>query len=561
MKKPVRSWMYVATAAAVAIAPVVATSGTTQAATHAVTHAASGHVNMNKHMHIDCSTSAAMCAEVANSDEVFGHYVGHDEPSLAFYSHKPGSGNHMSYNITLPVDPSASNPNKVNKSYSFELSGADWFGMALCDTQSYPELLKTCTPDSDSNIVDPATSPRHAGQAFMELQFYPPGWIQWPTWAKAVGASSCDPHQWCAAMNIFGLSINPVTNQFQNPTCQAKAGLEYFNFAFVTKNGKSTGPANPLQSTIGGTFTPNPTKDLFMNPGDHLKLSLGDTANGLKATINDLSTGQSGSMTASKANGFAQIKFAPTGTSCTAIPYNFHPMYKTASTKTRVTWASHGFNIGFDSEIGHFQFCTGPKQIPATPFGFLPNGNPTVCPKGNNEGRGLNVQPADGDDVFCFPAKEPPLFKVAGCTFTNSEFDGASYQRLWPNGNTSLHPTPFQFSSPVTGGQQYSQAVFEADLPAVEGTCDILTGNGCTLIPQTGSGAPATFYPFFSTTKKGGNGCVWQFGNDTPGEISNFNQNAQYGALTPFNYTNPGGSSSDVFQVFRNIIPNPCPQA
>jgi len=558
MKKPVRSWMYVAAAGAVAIAPIVATSGTTQAATHAA-HAAAKHVNMSRHMHVDCSTAAAMCAEVANSDEVFGHYVGHDEPSLAFYSNRPGSGNHMSYNVTLPVEPSASNPNQVNKSYSFELSGADWFGMALCDTQSFPEQVKTCPPDSDKNILNPAVSPRHVGTAFMELQFYPPGWIQWPTWAKAVGASSCDPHKWCAAMNIFGLSINPVTNQAQNANCQAKAGLEYFNFAFVTKDGKSTGPANPLDSTLA-TFTPS-AKDLFMNPGDHVRLSLGDTPNGLKATIHDLSTGQSGSMTASKANGFAQIKFDPNGTSCKAIPYNFHPMYSTSSTKTRVTWAAHGFNVGFDSEIGHFQFCTGPKPIPATEFGFLPNGNPTVCPKVDNEGRGPNVQPSDGDDIFCFPAKEAPLYKVAGCTFTNVGFDGASYQRLWPNGNTKIHPTPFQFSSPTTGGQQYSQAAFEADLPAVEGTCDVVTGNGCTLIPQTDAGEPATFYPFFSDTKKGGGGCIWQFGNDIPGEISNFGGNGQWGTLIPLDYTNPGGSSSNFFENFRNSIPNPCPQS
>ena len=179
--------MYVVASAAVAIAPVAASSGTASQAATRVTHAASSA----RHMHIDCSTAAAMCTEVANSDEVFGHYVGHDEPSLAFYSHKAGSGNHMSYNVTLPVEPPASNPNNVNKGYSFELSGADWFGMAMCDTQSFPEQIKTCTPDSDSNILNPATSPRHAGTAFMEMQFYPPGWIQWPTWAKAVGASSC----------------------------------------------------------------------------------------------------------------------------------------------------------------------------------------------------------------------------------------------------------------------------------------------------------------------------------------------------------------------------------
>ena len=561
MRKPVRSWLYVAAAAAVAIAPVAATSGAASQAATRVTHAA-GQANLNQHVHIDCSTAAAMCTEVANSDEVFGHYVGHDEPSLAFYSHKPGSGNHMSYNVTLPTDPSASNPNNVNKSFQTELAGADWFGMAMCDTQSFPEQKSTCTPDSDSNILNPSTGPKHAGTAFMEMQFYPPGWVEWPTWKTAVGASSCDPTRWCAALNIDSLSLNPVTNQLNNPTCQAQAGVEYLNFAFVTLNGKSTGPANPLQSTLA-TFTPSP-KDLFMNSGDHLKVALGDTSNGLMVTINDLSTGQSGSMTASKSNGFAMVKFDPKGTSCAAIPYNFHPMYNTSSTKTRVTWAAHGFNIGFDSEIGHFQFCTGPKPIPATPFGLLPNGNPTVCPKGNNEGRGLNATPADGDDAFCFPASQPPVIKVAGCTFTNTGFDGASYQRLWPDGNTTMHPTPFQFSSPKTGSgfsQQYSQAVFEADLPAVEGTCDPVTGNGCTLTPQTDQGGPATFYPFFSDTNKGGGGCIWQFGNDIPGQISNFGANGQWGSLVPLDYTNPGGSSSNFFEDFRNIIPNPCPQS
>jgi hypothetical protein len=66
--------MYVAAVGAVAIAPVVTTSGTTQAAahaTHAVTRAAVRHVNMSRHMHIDCSTAAAMCAEVASSSNFF----------------------------------------------------------------------------------------------------------------------------------------------------------------------------------------------------------------------------------------------------------------------------------------------------------------------------------------------------------------------------------------------------------------------------------------------------------------------------------------------------------
>ena len=91
-------------------------------------------------------------------------------------------------------------------------------------------------------------------------------------------------------------------------------------------------------------------------------------------------------MTASKANGFGQVKFDPNGSSCTAIPYNFHPMYSTSSTSTRVTWAAGSYNVAFDTEIGHFQFCDGPYKIPATQFGLDAKGNPTVCPADDTEG-------------------------------------------------------------------------------------------------------------------------------------------------------------------------------
>jgi len=125
----------------------------------------------SQHAAIDCEYSS-MCAEVANSAEVFGpEYVGHDEPSGVFYSNVPGAGNHMTYSMRLPGDPSPTDPNTPGKSYHFELNGAIWLGMALCDTQSFPEQVSTCTPDSDTNIVDPAVSPNHPGTAFLELQF------------------------------------------------------------------------------------------------------------------------------------------------------------------------------------------------------------------------------------------------------------------------------------------------------------------------------------------------------------------------------------------------------
>ncbi|MBV9092675.1 MAG: hypothetical protein JO132_02180 [Streptosporangiaceae bacterium] len=514
----------------------------------------------SQHLHIDCAYASAMCTEVANSRAVFGYYVGHDEPSVLFTSNTPGSGNHMRYNLTLPKDPSASNPLKANKSYAFELSGAEWLGMAMCDSQSYPEQRSTCPPDSDSNVIDPAVSAKHVGEAYMEMQFYPPGWVPWPTWAVAVGSSSCDPTKWCAALNIDSLSLNPITGKANNPTCLAKVGEEYINFAFITKNGVAQGPANPVDSTLA-TFTPS-AKDLYMNSGDHLSVAFADTPNGLNVKIHDLTTGQSGSMTASKANGFAQVKYAPTGTSCTAIPYNFHPMYSTSSTKTRVTWAAGSYNVAFDTEIGHFQYCTGPTPIPATPFGLLPNGSPTTCPAADKEGFGVNKQPSDGDDLYCFPASEALTYKVPGCTYTNTGFDGASYQRLWPDGNYRVHPTPFLFTSPLTGPNYsvpYRQIGFETDLPAIESTCNTTTGAGCTLIPTTDLGQPAAFYPFYTTARAPG-GCAFQFGNDIPGEISNFGQNAQYGTLLQQDYTKVGGGTVVSYEDFRNIITNPCPQ-
>jgi hypothetical protein len=524
--------------------------------------AAGASPGLIQHAAINCSKASAMCAEVANSDEVFGHYVGHDEPSMLFYSQTPGAGNHMSYHLTLPTDPSASNPTQVGKSYNFELSGASWLGMAMCDTQSYPEQVSTCPPNSDKNILDPGVSPKHVGEAYMEMQFYPPGWIPWPTWQQAVGASSCDATHWCAAMNVDSLSLNPVTGKANNATCLSKVGEEYVNFAFITKNGVSQGPANPRDSTLA-TFTPNASQDLFMNSGDRLTVAFTDTPAGLKVTIDDLTTGQSGFMVASPANGFAQIKYDPEGSSCTAIPYAFHPMYSTSSPKTRVTWAAHSYNTAFDSEIGHFQFCNGPTQIPATPFGFTDAGAPTTCPAGDTEGQGASAQPSDADDLFCFPAAEALLYKVSGCTMTNTAFDGAPYQPLWPDGNTTLHPSPFPFSSPQTGPNYsvpYSQTGFEADLPAVENsTCNTATGEGCTLIPLTDQHQPAAFYPFFTTSPSASGGCVWEIGNNIPGQISNFGQNAQYGSLLQQNYTAVGGGSVPAYEDFRQIIANPCP--
>jgi hypothetical protein len=272
-------------------------------------------------------------------------------------------------------------------------------------------------------------------------------------------------------------------------------------------------------------------------------------------------------MTASAANGFGQVQYAPTGTSCVNLPYDFHPMYSTSSEQTRVIWAAHTTNISFADEIGHFENCNGPTAIPATPFGSDENGNPIVCPAGNTEGFGSNTSPTDDDDYFCFPGSEALLVHISGCTGENDGFDGFDYQPVWPDGNTTLHPEPVELSSPQTGPSDsvnYSRVGFEANLPRIEtNTCNRITGAGCTLIPTTDKGTPAAFYPFFSALQPGGQGntCLWAFGNDLPGAVTDFGRNAQYGSLLTTTYLafGRGGATIDRINNFRQILsPNPC---
>lgn len=496
------------------------------------------------HVFPNCKTHNATCAELYAFATApgQGRYVGHDEPSILFYSNRVGSGNRASYRLTLPEDPPS--PHYFGTSFNFQLYPAFWFGMAMCDTQSYPEQLSTCTPNSDTNIVDPAVNPRHPGTAFMELQFYPPGWVRWPA------GISCSATKWCAALTIDSLSENPVTGETNNTTCQSIAGLEYVNFAFITKNGvpQPVSPPNPVQSTPS-TFTPNQSMDLFMNSGDQIGIMMHDTLHGLTIVLNDETTGQSGSMTASATNNFGQVQFDPTGTSCNDIPYDFHPMYSTSSEMTRVPWAVHSYNIAFADEIGRFDYCSLVDHT-------------GVCT--GNEGTGTNTEPSDNDDTDCFPASASSLVHLSGCIGMNTGFDSVSYQPVWPDGNTALHPTSLLFTSPLTGygyNVNYSRFAFETDLPRLESTsnqCDLNTGFGCSLIPNTDDGSPATFYPFFSTHNTIGR-CVWQFGNHISGSTNDFRQNQQYGTLLNLTYTGSRGSVIMQYNDFRQVFSsNPC---
>ena len=160
----------------------------------------------------------------------------------------------MTYTVRLPDDP----PLKPKQdgsggTWNFQLRPTFWFGMTLCDTESAPEFTKTCTPDSDANnLVSPdPTAPdyigKHPGNAFMELQFYGPGYV------PQFEGFGCAATQYCAAMTIDSFTQNQNTGQFNNADCNnyILGGPEPINWAYVTKSGVSQAPANPL---FTGTF-------------------------------------------------------------------------------------------------------------------------------------------------------------------------------------------------------------------------------------------------------------------------------------------------------------------
>jgi hypothetical protein len=114
-----------------------------------------------------------------------------------------------------------------------ELSGAVWFGLPICDPNSFPTIggvrSDPCTPDSDTNTT--AT----AGSAFMESQIYPPGF------APFLDAPSCDSTHYCTALNIDSAEViqNNGAPEY-NPNC-----MEPRNFAFLQRNGIPAGPPSP----------------------------------------------------------------------------------------------------------------------------------------------------------------------------------------------------------------------------------------------------------------------------------------------------------------------------
>ncbi|HXM55466.1 MAG TPA: hypothetical protein VOB72_08750, partial [Candidatus Dormibacteraeota bacterium] len=282
MRGPWSRWLAWAGAGATAVVFSLSPTGTT------LVNASSGSVAPNATNMVDCHgwspafkpVKAGLggdCADLINVEKDGstyrfldnGHYVGHDEPSVKFISSAPGSAVTQHYVMRLAVDPKAT-PTVTSPRVSkyAELSPAPWFGLPICDPKSYPQ--NACTPDSDTNSGE-LTNPAAAGSAFLELQFYAPGF------APFIDGPSCDATRYCAA-----LTIDSVECTFGFATCNNNC-IEPVNFAFLQMNGVPAGPPSPQLANVS-TFTPN-RQTLMMNQGDVLAVTITDTSAGLLTRI------------------------------------------------------------------------------------------------------------------------------------------------------------------------------------------------------------------------------------------------------------------------------------
>src|SRR5262249_46662070 len=140
------------------------------------------------------------CTEIAaNSEYGFednGHYIGHDEPAAEFFSSKAGSGGSESYQVKLPVEP-ASKPDGsfTGPVWAFQNAVTSGSARVLGDKESYRGGTRVAPPTRDATTRAPPRAD-HAGAAFLEVQFYPPG-------LESFG--SCDKTHWCAALTIDSL--------------------------------------------------------------------------------------------------------------------------------------------------------------------------------------------------------------------------------------------------------------------------------------------------------------------------------------------------------------------
>ncbi|MBV8302344.1 MAG: hypothetical protein JOY68_10525, partial [Candidatus Dormibacteraeota bacterium] len=453
----------VAAAAAVLCGSGIALTAPATAAAAAVKPNAVGDLDCNGFSAIQKPARTTMvCADPrTNQHQRFednGWYIGHDEPSVRFLSNRAGTGDDVNLTEVLPKDPAAK-PTVTAPGGdvvdTFELTVAPWISMDICDPNSYPQL--TCAPESDANA--PAGRYPGGGAAFLELQFYPPGF------APFADSISCDNAHWCSALNIDSLECT------QSGTCNNNC-VEPVNFAFIATDGVPSGPPSP-QLTDAATFTPD-SHTFLMNPGDKVKINIFDASisggHALEIRESDLTTGKSGYMIASAANGFMNTSIAD----CSGTPFNFEPEYSSAAAGNYLPWGPGAYNINNEFEIGHFEPCTSVSGATTTTSPGYRDTYWLHCKSPYEAGSDSSAK-NEVDDSPCFKAGDThgghvAPNRVTGCDVFDDavgdlDYDGTPYRADWPVAQTAGSlPSTFLFDQPNSRGVLYPQIQFITDM-------------------------------------------------------------------------------------------------
>ena len=216
-----------------------------------------------------CNTNGITGTEPMNNREDFSwfdkaekshvrisDYIGHDEPLMEFYSDQPGSGNDNVWDVVLPRDPPVRpESDGSGGTWNFQLRPTFWIGMDICDDESSPNPhyagapypTNRCIPNSDENIYisDDPSSPRYIGKApggaFLEMEL-PPGVGQMAT-----------REQLCSKALVRRTEHRLALREREHRSCEQRGlseqrGIEMANFAFMTKTGRATTSADPLNN-------------------------------------------------------------------------------------------------------------------------------------------------------------------------------------------------------------------------------------------------------------------------------------------------------------------------
>jgi len=160
----------------------------------------------------------------------------------------------MTYVMTLPKDRKTQPTRRVPGRHVELPAAADvLFGLTLCDTESAPEFTKTCKPGSDGITWSAAirtrqTISQHPGNALHGAPVLRAG-LRAPVRGIRLHRHSVlrgDDHRQPGLNQNTGIANTKACNNF------ILGGEEPINWAYITRNGVSQAPANPL---FTGTFT------------------------------------------------------------------------------------------------------------------------------------------------------------------------------------------------------------------------------------------------------------------------------------------------------------------